>query len=251
MGQRLRRRTPAGVPAPGGGGKPPGSAAEGGSKSAILGTVTDDPATEPSPPGRAAARRRRQVLAAGHTGQVDRARLGLADADPTVVVAALGALARLGALSVPDVALALDSGHVSVRRRATEGALSVRGAGSRSTLHRLLQLALEDPDPLVAVGAAWYLGERQVRPAVPALAAMASHHPDVRCREAAVAALGAIGDRRGLSAVMGALDDKPTVRRRATVALAGFDDPAVEDALRRAAGDRDWQVRQAAGELLE
>jgi HEAT repeat protein len=41
------------------------------------------------------------------------------------------------------------------------------------------------------------------------------------------------------------------VRRRATVALAGFDDPRAEPALRRAAEDRDWQVRQAADELME
>ena len=50
--------------------------------------------------------------------------------------------------------------------------------------------------------------------------------------------------------MLAALGDKPTVRRRATVALAGFDDPRVEPALRAAAGDRDWQVRQAAEELL-
>jgi HEAT repeat protein len=34
------------------------------------------------------------------------------------------------------------------------------------------------------------------------------------------------------------------------VALAGFDDQRVEPALRRAARDRDWQVRQAADELI-
>ncbi|HXN59491.1 MAG TPA: HEAT repeat domain-containing protein, partial [Acidimicrobiales bacterium] len=79
----------------------------------------------------------------------------------------------------------------------------------------------------------------------------ATGHDDTRCREAAVAALGAIGDPAGLHAVLAALDDKPTVRRRATVALAGFDDPRVEPALRRAAEDRDWQVRQAAEELLD
>ena len=50
--------------------------------------------------------------------------------------------------------------------------------------------------------------------------------------------------------MLAALGDKPTVRRRATVALAGFDDPRVEPALRAAAADRDWQVRQAAEELL-
>jgi hypothetical protein len=110
---------------------------------------------------------------------------------------------------------------------------------------------LGDPDPLVVVGAAWFLAERRVIAAVDALGATAREHDDVRCREAAVAALGAIGDPRGLAAVMGGLDDKPTVRRRATVALAGFDDPRVEAALRRSAEDRDWQVRQAADELLE
>jgi hypothetical protein len=33
--------------------------------------------------------------------------------------------------------------------------------------------------------------------------------------------------------------------------LAGFDYPRAEPALRRAAQDRDWQVRQAADELME
>jgi HEAT repeat protein len=54
-----------------------------------------------------------------------------------------------------------------------------------------------------------------------------------------------------LDAVLAALTDRPTVRRRATVALAGFDDPRIEPALRQAASDRDWQVRQAADELLD
>ena len=78
----------------------------------------------------------------------------------------------------------------------------------------------------------------------------ASRTDDVRCREACVAALGAIGDPRGLAAVINALDDKPTVRRRATVALAGFDDPRAEPALRKATQDRDWQVRQAAEDVI-
>jgi HEAT repeat protein len=219
--------------------------------SAILGFVTDDPAMEPVADGRAAARRRRLVIAAGHTGRDDRARQGLSDPDAEVQAAALGALARLGALTVPDIARALTGGPAPVRRRATDAALAVHGPGSRSTLYELLVGALSDPDPLVVVGAAWFLAERRVAAAVDALDATARTHDDVRCREAAVAALGAIGDPRGLAAVIGGLDDKPTVRRRATVALAGFDDPRVEVALRRSAEDRDWQVRQAADELLE
>jgi HEAT repeat protein len=206
---------------------------------------------EPVAQRRAAARRRRLIIASGHDGGVDRARQGLRDPDAEVQAAALGALARLGALTVPDIARALTGGPAPLRRRATDAALVVRGPGSRSTLHDLLIGALSDPDPLVVVGAAWFLAERRVAAAVDALGATARAHDDVRCREAAVAALGAIGDSRGLAAVVGGLDDKPTVRRRATVALAGFDDPRVEPALRRSAEDRDWQVRQAADELLE
>jgi HEAT repeat protein len=219
--------------------------------SAILNSVSEDPAMEPAAQHRAAALRRRHMITAGHSGQDERARQGLADPDAEVQAAALGALARLGALTVPDIAYALTAGPVAVRRRATDAALSVRGRGSRSSLYALLEKSLADPDPLVVVGAAWFLAERRVTGAVIALATTARAHDDVRCREAAVAALGAIGDPDGLPAVIDALEDKPTVRRRATVALAGFDDPRAEPALRRAAEDRDWQVRQAADELME
>jgi len=206
---------------------------------------------EPDAQRRAAALRRRLVIAAGHAGRDERARRGLADPDAGVQAAALGALARLGLLTVSDIARALSAAAPEVRRRATDAALAVRGPGSRSTLNDLLTAALADPDPLVVVGAAWFLAERRQAGAVPALAAAAGTHHDVRCREAAVAALGAIGEPGGLAAVIAALDDKPTVRRRATVALAGFDDPRAEAALQRAAEDRDWQVRQAADELRQ
>ncbi len=202
------------------------------------------------PVGSGAATRRRRVIAAGHSGRVGTARKGLADPDPGVQAAALGALARLGALTVPDIAHALSNGPTPVRRRATDAALSVHGRGSRSSLYALMEASLSDPDPLVVVGAAWFLAERRVAAAVTTLASTARGHDDVRCREAAVAALGAIGDLRGLPAVIDALEDKATIRRRATVALAGFDDPRADAALRRAAADRDWQVRQAADELI-
>ncbi len=100
---------------------------------------------------------------------------------------------------------------------------------------------------------AWSLGERGERSAVAALSALAtlgSGHGDPLCREAAVAALGAIGDASGLPTVLAALEDKPAVRRRAAVALAAFDGPPVEAALRRCLEDRDWQVRQVAEDLL-
>jgi len=81
------------------------------------------------------------------------------------------------------------------------------------------------------------------------LSDLATEHPDALCREAAVAALGSIGDPAGLSAILAATTDKATVRRRATIALAPFDGPEVEAALARARDDRDWQVRQAAEDL--
>jgi HEAT repeat protein len=211
--------------------------------------VNDDVATDDGRDGRA-ERRRRAVAVAGHRGNGQAARRGLADHAPAVRAAAVGALARLGELTVPDVVAALADAAPAVRRRAAEAATDVRGEGSRSTLPAALTSALADPDPIVAVQAAWFAGERRYRPAVPALVTLAAAHDDARCREAAVAALGAIGDPAGLPAVLGALTDRPTVRRRATVALAGFDDPRVGPALRRAAEDRDWQVRQAAEELL-
>ncbi|MCS5671377.1 MAG: hypothetical protein NZ584_01320, partial [Acidimicrobiales bacterium] len=64
------------------------------------------------------------------------------------------------------------------------------------------------------------------------------------------AALGALGHERGRAAVLGGLEDRPAIRRRAVLALAAFEGDDVEAALKRALGDRDWQVQQAAEDLL-
>ena len=61
---------------------------------------------------------------------------------------------------------------------------------------------------------------------------------------------GRSATRAGLPAVLAALEDKPAIRRRAAVALAAFEGPEVEAALRRCLEDRDWQVRQVAEDLL-
>jgi HEAT repeat protein len=107
----------------------------------------------------------------------------------------------------------------------------------------------------VVEAAAWALGEHGAAAAetaaLDALAAVARSHDDPLCREAAVAALGAVGDRRGVPAILDATRDRPAVRRRAVLALAPFDGPEVREALERARSDRDWQVRQAAEDLLE
>jgi len=189
--------------------------------------------------------RRRRVAVAGHVGDAATARTALADPAPIVRSTALGALERLGDLRDAELAAALADPDPTVRRRAAEL------AAGRPTVEVAALLA--DPDPSVVEMTAWALGEREEEEAVGALAALVpleGGHPDPLCREAAVAALGAIGNRAGLDAVLAALDDKPAVRRRAAVALAAFDGPAVEAALHRCLEDRDWQVRQVAEDLL-
>jgi HEAT repeat protein len=185
------------------------------------------------------------VALAGHVGDPDIARGGLADPAPVVRSTALGALERLGALGADELRAALTDPSPQVRRRACELAAAHPEVG--------LATAVDDVDASVVEMAVWSLGERGEQASVPALielAAAGTGHSDPLCREAAVAALGAIGDRRGLSAVLNALEDKPAIRRRAAVALAAFDGPLVEAALQRCLDDRDWQVRQVAEDLL-
>jgi HEAT repeat protein len=205
--------------------------------------VSDDGATaQPAPEEQ--ARRRREAALAGHRGDEAVARTFLADPVPVVRATALGALARLGQLAARDVTAALADADPVVRRRACEVAVGAPDVD--------LVPQLDDDDRSVVEAAAWALGERTGAGAavVRALAGVATDHPDALCREAAVAALGAIGDAGGLDAILAATADKPAVRRRAVIALAPFEGPAVEAALQRALGDRDWQVRQAAEDLV-
>ena len=189
------------------------------------------------------ARRRGLVARAGHDGDEDAVRRHLADPSPRVRASALAALARLGRAGPGEVTAALADPDPVVRRRACAVAAAVGGGD--------LVGRLADVDARVVEAAAWALGERGPGPGVvDALAGVAASHDDALCREAAVAALGAVGDDAGLPAILAATGDRPAVRRRAVLALAPFEGPEVEAALRRALGDRDWQVRQAAEDLL-
>ena len=191
--------------------------------------------------------RRRQAVLAGHRGDGAAARAGLHDADPAVRAASLGALNRIGAATGEDLTAALADPDPAVRRRACEVAAG-RPEGGED-----LRALLDDADPSVVETAAWALGEhgQAAAEAVVALARIATDHADPLCREAAVAALGAIGDPSGLAAILAATSGRPAVRRRAVIALAAYEGPTVDEALRRALGDRDWQVRQAAEDLLD
>jgi HEAT repeat protein len=155
-------------------------------------------------------------------------------------------MARLELLSATELDRAAADPEVVVRRRAAE--LSPRLGGARTAA---LVAALDDRDPRVVEAACFALGElgEAAAGAVEPLAAVTAGAEDPLCREAAVAALGAIGDPAGLAAILAATTDKPAVRRRAVLALAPFDGAEVDAALERALSDRDWQVRQAAEDL--
>ncbi|MDP8987670.1 MAG: HEAT repeat domain-containing protein [Actinomycetota bacterium] len=182
---------------------------------------------------------------AGHEGDERLVRRLWADPDPAIRATALGALARMGSLDAATLADAVADPSPVVRRRAA--ALAVASPDIS-----LLAL-LDDPDPGVIEQAAWACGERSTTEGavVEALSRLATGHDDALCREAAVAALGAIGDEAGLAAVLACTTDRATVRRRAVIALAAFEGPDVDAALRRATTDRDWQVRQAAEDQLD
>lgn len=196
-----------------------------------------------------AERRRRRAVVAGYSGDETTARGLLADPEPAVRELALAALARMGRLRPGELTRAFADPQAAVRRRVME--LSAHHDEPDPVM------ALADPDPSVVEAAAWALGERfeqshaGAADAMVRLAEVAAGHEDPLAREAAVAALGAIGDPDGLAAVLQGLSDRPAIRRRAVVALAAFEGPEVDAALDAARGDRDWQVRQAADEIAE
>jgi HEAT repeat protein len=174
-------------------------------------------------------------------------RANLLASSPRHRVLALRGAVRHSLLTTDDWLSALRDSDLDVRREALT--LIAYEKITSDDIFREIIAALGDPDPLVVDGAAFALGEQLYVDAVEPLCLVAQSHDDARCREAAVAALGAIGDDRGRAAVLGALEDKPPVRRRAIVALSNFEGPDSEAALARASEDRDWQVRAAVNQL--
>ena len=175
--------------------------------------------------------------------------------DPDVGVrrGVISALVRLGELNLHELVSALDDSGTA--RRAIE--LSAHNfVGTMSVDARLAAFASGDDDDLAEL-AVWALGERwqeqgersECAEVLDVVEHATRHHRDALVREAAVAALGSIGAQRSIPVIIAAGSDKATVRRRAVIALAPFDGPDVDAALRGALNDRDWQVRQAAEDL--
>jgi len=231
--------------------------------------------------------RRAELLAAGWRHELAAEEIAIresavSDPDPCVRIAAIGALARMSKFRAVDLQHSLADDDPRVRRRACRASWA---GSSRPPIARecfplsddpdllrsrppiareclpALTTALDDPVWFVAVEAAVAIGECVANDdafddfplpgaTVEALGRLATGHPEQVCREAALGALGALGDLRGLPAVLAAIADRPPVRRRAVVALAGFDHPSASRALAAGVDDPDWQVRQAARSLL-
>lgn len=187
---------------------------------------------------------RRAVVVAGHTGDEATVRAALTHESGAVRDAAYAAMARLGRLTIELAAQGMKDVDPRVRSRIAELAVDLPSLD--------LSPLLADDDPMVVEMAAWTCGEQETvsDQVIHQLVSLGTEHDEALVREAAVAALGAIGDERGLRAILKACEDKPAVRRRAVLALAPFDGHEVKEALQKALTDRDWQVRQAAEDLL-
>ncbi len=186
---------------------------------------------------------RRTVVTLGYEQNEPEARSFLQHEDSVVRELALGALHRMQSLTDADLELALQDDDRLVRRRAAE----------LGALHPGADLAplLADLEPVVVEMAVWAYGEREQVDdnALLTIISLTTDHDDQLVREAGAAALGAIGDERGVPAILRACEDKPAVRRRAVLALAPFSGPEIEAAIDTALTDRDWQVRQSAEDL--
>lgn len=193
---------------------------------------------------------RRRIALAGHAGDGEAALAALAHHDPVVRELALGALRRSESLTSDMLANAVSDPSPIVRRRVATivAHFPISAAQASAMLERLL----DDSDDRVVETAAWASGEREQvsDELLTRLITMATHADDALVREASVAALGAIGDPRGLPAILSGCADKPAIRRRAVLALAPFDEPQAIEAMRTALTDRDWQVRQSAEDVL-
>ena len=222
----------------------------------------------------------RNIAEAGYTADIPLIERALDDPDPLLRAAALGSIHRLGKLNSSRFLAALADTDPQVRRRAAE--LASRLRLSKHDRHQVIDglsscLDQEDEIAEVAAFALGEIGSETIGQSAPGQSApgqsasdqggvdqaslglspeviaklehQARHHNNALCREQAVASLGAL--HSSPSIILDALNDKATVRRRAVIALAPFAGPEIEAALRHALDDRDWQVRQAAEDLLE
>ena len=199
----------------------------------------------------------RATVIAGHSADLDTATALVGDTDPAVHAAALGALYRMGELGTGALTDAMADPDVVVRRRAC--VLAGRGLASGKASPEVIDAlsAIVTSDDRHVGG-----GVRGMEPGRGRLALWSEGGRGTRARGGrGPTPIRCVAKRRWPPSApsepdhvgrhfLAALQDSAVVRRRATIALAAFDNPRVDEALRRCLEDRDWQVRQAAEDLL-
>ncbi len=210
---------------------------------------------EGNPPSKEVAERRRQaILARYENSELEESEITgfLNDTAAVVREAALATVVKLNLDAGKHIVNAFNDDDHGVRKRAIE--LVIDLSDNQDYISKILVL-LDDSSTFVVETVCWVIGEignnyENVAEVVSKVNQIALNHDDSLCREAAVACLGSLGHIDGLATLLRVLDDKPNVRRRATLALAPFEGPEVEEALKRKLKDRDLQTRQAAEDLL-
>jgi len=160
---------------------------------------------------------------------------------------AIRGLARHQCVNYAILLPLLSDENANVIRDALEVAARLETVNDE--ISEALSHLLTHADPLVVEATVFAAGELGLSALVDELNRVTASHDDARCREAGVIALGQIGIDQGREVILAALHDKPTIRRRAVVALSSFEGPDIETALDAAAEDRDWQVRSAVEQL--
>jgi len=210
---------------------------------------------EGDPPSKEVAERRRQaILARYENSELEESEITgfLNDTAAVVREAALATVVKLNLDAGKHIVNAFNDDDHGVRKRAIE--LVIDLSDNQDYISKILVL-LDDSSTFVVETVCWVIGEignnyENVAEVISKVSQIALTHDDSLCREAAVACLGSLGHIDGLATLLRVLDDKPNVRRRATLALAPFEGPEVEEALKRKLKDRDLQTRQAAEDLL-
>ena len=153
------------------------------------------------------------------------------------------ALGRLGLAALDRL---VDVLHTDEDENVRAEAVEVMGALGDDAYDAVLA-ATADPSSRVVEAAIAALGEIGDPRPHSWLIEVALGDGEPLVREAAIACLGSIGDRRAVPALLDLVrSGRPQLRRRAVVALTAFDGPEVEAAFRAARLDRNPMVREAA-----
>ncbi|MDA8196581.1 MAG: HEAT repeat domain-containing protein [Actinomycetota bacterium] len=113
-------------------------------------------------------------------------------------------------------------------------------------------ISRQDLHPLVREAILFEIGEAKIICHLSVLHEIGTKDDDPLVREAAIVAIGNIGDPSSLPVILLATKDKTNIRRRAAVALSQYEgDEALERLRLLAVNDRDWQTRQIAQAIIE